>query len=248
MINRRERVPEFSGLPEQEKSNKRMTIELAPEQEKGLDDFLEQQDKKFEKLKPSKLKKTLRNIAVGAGLIAAVWGMSGCFGPERDAEEQKKPEQAGIVQEVGTQEKAAAEAIKAEVQEAQSFLEEQRTRAIDLLGDLAIIPNQPMAETERQNQLLQKRVARDSIFVLAAQIKAGEENIEGVRISRTDVNHALEIINGYIPDFADEVYGNNDGHCETEELEKFHQETKNLAGFQSLAEMTIEYSQPEENK
>ncbi len=247
MINRRERVPEFSGLPEQEKSNKRMTIELAPEQEKGLDDFLEQQDKKFEKLKPSKLKKTLRNIAVGAALVATVWGIAGCSGSERDkrdVREQTRMKRPEIAQKLMAQQEKANKAIKAEVQEAQSFLEEQRTRVMGLLEKLAVIPNQPPAGTERESWLLQNEIAQNYIIdFFVEQAVEEKKDLEEIASSKSLTNehiyHTLNIINGYIPDFADKVYGNNDGRCDNKEAEKFNQDATGLPGFQTLSALTF---------
>lgn len=115
----------------------------------------------------------------------------------------------------------------------------QEEKAIDFLGKLHRLPDNPRALNPGHNELLKERAARTLIELYAIQRKG----LTSGYVSPEDVRNALEELNGVSSLYADRVLGNNDGKIDAKEMQKLQQAIKGSAGLRALMEMYLQYSE-----
>jgi len=119
--------------------------------------------------------------------------------------------------------------------------EKEKTReekAVDFLGRIYNLPDNPRAISPQHNEALKEQAAR----ILIQKYALEKKGLTSGRVSPDDVRGALEELNGATGLFADKFFGNNDGKIDIEEMQKLNESIKNSAGMRALMEMLQQYS------
>ena len=142
---------------------------------------------------------------------------------------------AGAVEQAFAEEKPTAENAEKK--------KTPQERAVDLLGALSNLPNNPSALNEAQNKQMKSQVARQLIFKFALEKKLGfpEAGKIAGRISPEDIRNALKDLGVAGEAFADMQFGDKDGKASPEEMEKFKEAVKTNPGLRTLQEMLQQF-------